>query len=227
MTTGPEEDAEGAEPPPLRRDAERNRRRILDAAPVVFARRGLSATMDEIAHEAGVGVGTVYRRFPTKDDLIDALFVDRIGELVAAAEEALASPDPWEGFVWFLERSLHLQAQDQGLKEIVVSTGHGREHVTQVREQLIPLVLELVERAHAAGRLRPDFDPYDMPVIQAMLGTVFDFSGDISPELWRRFFAIVLDGLRARGDGLTPLEPPALSEEQTDRAMAAWKSPKR
>jgi len=226
MSTGPDDPAADAEPP-LRRDAERNRRRILEAAAVVFARRGLSVTMDEIAHEAGVGVGTVYRRFPQKDDLIDALFVDRFGELVAAAEQGLAHDDPWEGFAWFLERSLQLQAQDEGLKEIVVSTAHGKERLTQVRDQLVPLITRLVERARAAGELRADFDPSDTPVIQAMLGSVFDFSRDISPELWRRFFAIVLDGLRARRDALTPLEPAALETEQIERAMAIWKSPRR
>ncbi|HEY4279936.1 MAG TPA: helix-turn-helix domain-containing protein [Conexibacter sp.] len=213
--------------PPLRRDAERNRRLILDAAASAFAERGLGVTMDEIAQHAGVGVGTVYRRFPNKEDLIDALFVDRLDEVTQAADEGLAHEDPWDGLVWFLERSLQLQAQNQGLKELVSGTSHGRERVTVARERLVQKVRELVDHARAAGTLREDFDAFDTPVLQTMLGSVLDFSHDVSPELWRRFFAIVLDGLRARRDAPTPLPAAALDEHQLDRAMAAWKSPRR
>jgi AcrR family transcriptional regulator len=91
---------------PLRRDAERNRQRILAAAGELFAERGLSVTLDDIARHAGVGVGTVYRRFPDKNELIDALFEDRLKALCAAAEAALASDDPWDGLVLFLERGV-------------------------------------------------------------------------------------------------------------------------
>src|ERR1700680_1616117 len=100
---------------PLRKDAERNRQRILEAARELFTEQGLGVTLNDIAHFAGCGVGTVYRRFPDKEQLIDALFEERVGELVACAEAALSNPDPWEGFVGFLEYGLRLQAQDRGL----------------------------------------------------------------------------------------------------------------
>ncbi len=90
---------------PLRRDAERNRRLILDAARELFEQRGLGVTLNDIAHHAGVGVGTVYRRFPDKEQLIDALLEDRIADLVGSAREGALDPDPWHGLTTFLERS--------------------------------------------------------------------------------------------------------------------------
>src|SRR5207244_7455255 len=110
---------------PLRRDAERNRQRILDAARVVFAERGLSGSHDDIARQAGVGVGTVYRRFPDKEQLIDALFEARIGEVAEVARAAVGNPDPWEALVGFVIRAQELQSQDRGLKEIVLGGTRG------------------------------------------------------------------------------------------------------
>jgi AcrR family transcriptional regulator len=207
---------------PLRRDAERNRRRILEAAAEVFAERGLSVTMDDIADHAGVGVGTVYRRFPNKELLIEALLEDRIAELVAMAERALEEDDPWQALTGFLERGQALQAANRAVKELVLSTEHGRERVARVRERLAPLVEALVERAQASGQLRPDIDETDLPLIQMMLGTVVDVTRDIEPETWRRLLAIIVDGLRAR-DPRTPLPAPALDSEQIGGVMRAWK----
>src|SRR3954452_17176057 len=107
---------------PLRRDAERNRQRILHAAAAAFAEGGLGVTMDEIARRAGVGVGTVYRRFPDKELLIEALFEQRLDELVELAKDALALEDAWEGLVRFFETFIAVQAADRGLKEVVLGT---------------------------------------------------------------------------------------------------------
>src|SRR4051812_17445659 len=207
---------------PLRRDAERNRHRILEAAADAFAERGLTITMDDIAEHAGVGVGTVYRRFPQKELLIEALFEERVGELVALAERALEQDDPWEALVGFLERAQALQATNRGLKELVLSTTHGRERVACVRERLAPLADALVERAQASGQLRADLDGTDLPVIQVMLGAVVDVTRDVAPETWRRMLAIVVDGLRAQ-ESHTPLPAPALDGEQIVHAMRSWK----
>jgi AcrR family transcriptional regulator len=207
---------------PLRRDAERNRRRILQAAGEVFAERGLGVTMDDIAEHADVGVGTVYRRFPEKELLVEALFEDRIEELVSMAQQALAEADPWDALVGFLERGQELQASNRGLKELVLSTGYGRERVACMRDRMAPLVHALVERAQASGQLRPDVEGTDLPLIQVMLGGIVDFTRDIDPETWRRMFAIIVDGLRAR-EPLTPLEAPALDPNQVDHAMRVWK----
>ena len=100
---------------PLRRDAERNRQRILHAAAEVFTQRGLDATLDDVAREAGVGVGTVYRRFPDKESLVAELFADRIDAMVGVAEQALAAPDPWQALVSYLEYAAETMASSIGM----------------------------------------------------------------------------------------------------------------
>jgi AcrR family transcriptional regulator len=220
--SSPDVTSAGGPERPLRRDAERNRRRILQAAAEVFAERGLGVTMDDIAERADVGVGTVYRRFPEKELLVEALFEDRIEELVSLAQQALAEADPWEALVGFLERGQALQASNRGLKELLLSTRYGRERVACVRERMAPLVDALVERAQASGQLRPDVEGTDLPLIQVMLGGIVDFTRDVDPDTWRRLFAIIVDGLRAR-EPLTPLEAPALHPDQVDHAMRCWK----
>jgi AcrR family transcriptional regulator len=183
---------------PLRRDAERNRHRILEAAAEAFAERGLGITMDDIAGHAGVGVGTVYRRFPNKHVLIEALFEERMTELVAIAEDALQDDDPWSGLTGFIEGAQALQVKNRGLKELMLSTPLGCQRVAGVRGRLVPLTEQLVDRAHASGQLRADVDRGDLGLIQMMLGAAADFTRDIEPEAWRRMLVIMLDGLRAR-----------------------------
>jgi AcrR family transcriptional regulator len=212
---------------PLRKDAERNRQRILEAAGELFTERGLGVTLNDIAHHAGCGVGTVYRRFPDKEQLIDALFEERIAELVAAAEEALASDDPWDGLVGFLGQGLELQAHDRGLKELLLSTDEGHARVTGVRERLMPIVGQLIERAQASGALRADITHEDMPVVQVMLGAVIDGARDVRPDLWRRYLAIILRGLRADATAVEELPVRPLTEEQLEDAMRCWQPPPR
>ena len=139
---------------PLRRDAERNRQRILAAAGELFAERGLAVTLDDIARHAGVGVGTVYRRYPDKELLIDALFEERLTALCGAAEAALELDDPWDGLVLFFERGGELQARDRGLKELIADHAHGGECLIRARDRLRVLVTELFDRAKAAGVVR-------------------------------------------------------------------------
>jgi len=213
--------------PRLRRDAERNRRRILAAAADAFAEGGLAVTMDEIARRAEVGVGTVYRRFPDKEVLIEALFEARIEELVSLAEAARDDPDPFTGIVRFFESLLAVQAADRGLKEVVLGSPRGQTRVAHARERIGPVVEALVARARAAGELRPDVAPSDLGLIQFMLGALIDYTHDVEPEVWRRMLGIVLDGLRVRRDGPSPLPRPPLDEVQLERAMAAWRRPRR
>ena len=204
---------------PLRRDAERNRRRILEAAASAFAEAGLSVTMDEIARRAGVGVGTVYRRFPDKELLIEALFEQRLDELVALAEEAAALDDAWAGIERFLETFTALQAHDRGLKEVVLGSGRGQARVRHARARIAPVVNGLLARAQAQGELRPDVVGTDLGLVQFMVTALIDYTGDVAPDVWRRQLAIVLDGLRTRRDAPTPLPTPPLADEDLDRAM--------
>lgn len=203
---------------PLRRDAERNRQRILAAAGELFAARGLGVTLDDIARHAGVGVGTVYRRYPDKDVLIDALFEQRLKTFCAAAEAGLAHPDPWDGLVLFLERGGELQAHDRGLKELVGSSAHGGGCVVEARARLRALVTELFDRAKQAGVVRADAAPFDAPLMFMMLGAVMDRTRDVEPELWRRYLGLMLDGLRPAA--ATPLPRPALDADQVAAVMS-------
>jgi AcrR family transcriptional regulator len=208
---------------PLRRDAERNRQRILEAAREAFAEEGLAVTLDEIARRAGVGVGTIYRRFPDKEQLIDALFEERIGEVVALAEAAFHSDDAWEGLVSFLEGAAALHACDRGLKEVTLSGVHGLERVARARELMFPLVTRLVARAQEQGSLRADAEPTDLPIMLLMLGTLSECTREVDPEIWRRYLGILTDGLRTRRDEPSPLACPGLAPEQVQHAMRSWR----
>ena len=207
---------------PLRADAERNRQRLLVAAKDLFATRGLEVTLDDVARHAGVGTGTAYRRFPNKDALIDALMADRIAELGDIAKECLEEPDPWVGLTSYFDRALALQAADRGLKEVLFSSGRGRERSVHARRQIAPVVTKLVKRAVEAGAVRSDMRTSDVPVINFMLNTVVDFGRDVEPDLYKRYLAIVLDGLRPRDD-LDPLPADALEVGQFQDALARWK----
>jgi AcrR family transcriptional regulator len=208
---------------PLRRDAERNRLRILAAAREAFAEEGLSVTLDEIARRAGVGVGTVYRRFPDKEQLIDALFIDRMEEFRALAEECMTAEDPWEGLVTFLERATEQHACDRGFKEVALSGTHGLARVARARQLMFPIVNKLVERAQADGSLRPDVATTDMPLLQLMLGSLSECTRDVDPEVWRRFLGIITDGLRTSRSQPSGLQHGALTPEQTQSTMRSWR----
>ncbi len=212
---------------PLRADAARNRARLLAAARDVFAERGLDATMDEVARRAGVGVGTAYRRFRNRDDLIAALFEERLEEFMGCLDDALADSDPWRGFSGFIERSMEMQAEDRGFKELLLQSAEGRERVRLFRAHIRPLVRELVQRARDAGELRADVVEDDVLLVSLMTGSISDFGLPVEPQLWRRALAIQLDGLRARRDAPTPLPVGPLNQEQADRAMAAWRPHRR
>jgi AcrR family transcriptional regulator len=209
---------------PLRRDAERNRQRILDAAGDVFAQRGLGVTLDEIARHAGVGVGTVYRRFETKEALIDALFEDRIGQVAAAAEAALEHDDAWEALIGFMERALALQRADRGLRQVLLGAAGGHGRVARARMTIKPIVERLVARAQEEGVARPDIAASDVPMLLFMLDGVAEYTRDVDPEVWRRCLGIVVDGLRVRRDAPTPLLAEPLDERGLERVMRAWKA---
>jgi AcrR family transcriptional regulator len=204
---------------PLRRDAERNRQRILKAASEVFTERGLDVTLDEVARHAGVGVGTVYRRFRTKEDLVEALFVDRIEALATLAEEALEASDPWSGLACFMEQAAGMLAQDIGLRQMMMFATYGGDRVWYARQRNAPLVTRLIERAQAAGQLRADLRPTDIPFILFVLAEAAQFARRVSPEIWRRYLALVLDGLRPEREGVSPLPVRAMRPDEFEMSV--------
>lgn len=191
---------------PLRADAARNRELILETAAVVFAEHGLEAGYDEIARRAGVGVGTVYRRFPERAELVQALFETIVDELVGLAAEAADRPDPWEALVWFIEGTLERQTANRGLKEVMFGTLSEDDHMVMGRDRITPGVARLVDRAQLDGSLRADVTAADIGM-QVML--ISAMTTDEQPDLWRRFLAVMLEGLRARpGQLRLPEAPP-------------------
>jgi len=204
---------------PLRRDAERNRQRILKAASEAFNERGLEVSLDEIARYAGVGVGTVYRRFQTKEDLVEALFVDRIDSIAAIAEEALQAPDPWSGLVSFMEQMAEMLAADLGLRQMLMFATYGQDRVAYARQRNAPLVQRLVERAQAAGQLRSDLKQTDIPFIVFLLAEAAQLARGACPGIWRRYLTLILDGLRPGREGITPLPVAAMAPEEMEMSM--------
>jgi AcrR family transcriptional regulator len=201
---------------PLRRDAQANRDRIVTAARAAFAAAGIEVPVEEIARCAAVGMGTLYRHFPAKEDLIDAVLEDAFAAFVDAAEQALDEQDAWAGFCGFLERAFALHGENRGLKDIIAMRAHGRARAEAMRTRMRPLLRRLIERAQEQGALRADFTAEDMPVVFWAGGRVIEATAAVAPEFWRRHLGLLLDGLRA--ESATPLPHPPLTRAQVNRA---------
>jgi AcrR family transcriptional regulator len=193
----------------LRRDAERNRQRILRAAAEVFNAYGLRATLDDVARQAGVGVGTVYRRFPSKEALSQALF--------AVADRALAEPDPWAGLITFLEQAVELLVADRGLRQMLMFRTYGQEQVAQADEQMRRRIGGLLRRAQRAGAVRDDISPGDIVFIEYMVAMAGEYVRDVRPTAWRRYLTLITDGLRPDRPGPAALPEPPLSRDEADQ----------
>jgi AcrR family transcriptional regulator len=214
------EESSGARPGRLlRADAERNRQRILAAAAELFTERGLEPSLDDVARHAGVGVGTVYRRFPDKASLADALFDKRIDALVALAEEAQAEPDAWAALVSFLERSGEMLVSNRGLRQILMFAAEGHDRGICARDRMRPAIERLIERAQADGQVRADLRPTDVPMIEFMVAAAAEYAWQVRPTVWRRYLALILDALRPASASGRPLPEPELSADEMAEVM--------
>jgi AcrR family transcriptional regulator len=192
--------------PSLRADARRNREAVLAAARERFGECGLECQMEDIARTAGVGVGTVYRHFPTKGDLIAALVADRFARLAERTEQALAQENPWEAFCELMRYSAGLQVRDRALSEFLSSQPQLAQHEA-VESGLADLTARLIAKAQRAGAMRKDAVIEDVPTLICGLGAVTAGAAGNMPELnWERYVEIMLDGLRA--PGVNKLPPP-------------------
>jgi AcrR family transcriptional regulator len=203
----------------LRRDAAANRERILETSRRLFADQGLETSMDEIARTAGVGPATLYRRFPTKEALLDAVLSDVLERFQGFAQEALQSDDAFAGLELLLVHATQLQAENRGLLDILVLRLPQEPQLARARARFWPLVERLVERAQQQGTLRTDLAPTDITVLIWELGRVVDTTSSYAPDLWRRYLALALDGLRPQA--ARPLPRPPLTHRQIDKAMIA------
>jgi AcrR family transcriptional regulator len=200
----------------LRRDAAQNRERIIEAARQVFGEQGLHAPIEEIARRAGVGVATLYRRFPTRPDLITCAFAAKMQDYAEATETALAYEDPWEGFCWYVERLSEMQAGDYGFTEVLTMTFPTATEFEDVRDRVFLRFVELTRRAKRQGRLRRDFTTEDLPLILMANAGVIAASGSAAPNAWRRVIHLFLQALEAPARGALPAPP---TREQMLRAM--------
>jgi AcrR family transcriptional regulator len=204
---------------PLRKDAARNRELLIAAAREVFARRGIEASLDDVARRAGVGVGTAYRHFANKYELLTALLTETIDEIATRAEYAATVQDPWEGLVTFLEDTIGAQAKDRGLREVLMGV-HDPEKLEQFHDRISVPLNDIVRRAQRARVIRRDVEASDIGVIMGMLCTVADIGGEQHPQLWRRYLALCLEGIKP---GTAKPAVKALDEAEIRRAMSTHK----
>jgi AcrR family transcriptional regulator len=189
---------------------------IVEAARSAFAERGLDVPLEEIADRAGVGIATLYRRFPTREDLIAASFERKITEYADAAEEALRGPDAWSGFCGYVQRVCAMQAADRGLRDVLTMTFPTGAAMERQRRKAYRDFAKLVRRAQAEERLRRDFVPEDLVVLLMANAGVVQGTRDAAPEAWKRFAALMIEAFRADRAGPLP-EPP--TRRQMYRAM--------
>jgi AcrR family transcriptional regulator len=187
----------------LRADARRNREAVIAAAKKLFADQGLDAQMPDVAKAAKVGVGTVYRHFPTKDDLIAALAAERFERLAEKAREGIEAEDPWQGLCDFIRFSAEIQADDRGLCEVMGSRPEVMD-ASALAVGLDQLCDELVKRAQRSGELRKDLSWEDIPMIACGLGRITQATMGPATGRWPRLVEIILDGLRAPCDSKLP-----------------------
>ena len=181
---------------PLRADARRNREKILVAARAVFAEQGVDAQMDDVARHADVGVGTVYRHFPTKEALLNALTDELFAVIAVHTRTLLTLDDPWEAFTRALWFGAEKTAGDRAFTEIMAAQRKWPARTCPGKEDLLVTVGELMERCKAAGRMRQDAMVEDIGLLMCGVGSASQMEHPV-PDAWRRHLAIMLDGLRA------------------------------
>jgi AcrR family transcriptional regulator len=183
---------------PLRADARRNRERVITAAREAFAAHGVDLPMEELARRAGVGVGTVYRHFPSKDALLDALLVDHFAAIAANAQAALDREDPWDAFCDSIRFGAERQAVDSSFCDAMFARKEGSNDpdVLRVRHDLESAMEELIRRAQASGSMRRDFSFADLPMFFTTLSGAIRSAHDHPEFDWRRQLEFLLDGLR-------------------------------
>jgi AcrR family transcriptional regulator len=213
VTTPPTGSAPSAPPTtsasrPLRADAARNRALLLAAAADEFAEHGLEASVADIARRAGVGKGTVFRHFPTKDDLIAAIVLDRIENLRATGARLLASEDPGAALLEFLIAAGH-QRQQRDLS-FLMSAGDLKPEVGQAQAGLFQAIEDLVARAREHEAVRADVTGTDVFLLMCAPNYVTGYVPNADPDLWKRYLAIIFDGLRPEGAHALPQPAPTL-----------------
>ena len=202
---------------PLRRDAQRNRDALLAAARQVVAEHGMDAPLEQVARRAGLAIGTLYRHFPTRVDLLQAIFTEKVRAWLEAAELAAEMDDAWEGFRYFLETTCELQADDRGFNDLASVRLPASPSLDEAQGRIAQLSVQIVERAQRQGSVRSDITPEDLAFVAWSHSRITHATHGIAPNAWRRHLYLLLDGFRA--DRAHPLPEPPLTRSQLYQAM--------
>ncbi|MQY23249.1 TetR/AcrR family transcriptional regulator [Nocardia macrotermitis] len=202
---------------PRRRDARDNRDKVVTTARARFAADGLDASLNAIARDAGVSIGTLYNHFPTREDLIGEALLDQVWESVRSAEAALRAEDPWAGLVEHLTALAQWQARDRGFTDICVRSLPPDSPIEVAKQQGHKLFHQLIARVRESGALRTDVDVSDVGLLLWSVVRATEGVREQAPDVWRRHLGILLDGLR--GEAAHPLPGPPLDDEILRTAM--------
>jgi AcrR family transcriptional regulator len=202
---------------PWRRDAQERHDRLLAAARREFAARGVDASLEAIARDADVAIGTLYRHFPTRLDLLLAALAPRLQEFSDGSKKALEIGDPWEGFVSYLENLFRVQAGDRGFNDFLSRRFPGSADTERIHDQMCQQIEDVLTRAQNSGDVRPDIALADIVNLIWSNGRLIDATSATAPDAWRRNLYLMLDAYRA--DGAHPLPSPPMTDEQLYDAM--------
>jgi AcrR family transcriptional regulator len=204
-------------PRPLRRDARESRAKLIAAAQAEFAARGVEASLEKIARDAGVAIGTLYRHFPTRLDLLMAALRPRLQEFVDGAGKAVALDDPWEGFVAYLDNLFAVQAGDRGFNDFLSRRFPGNSETEHIHDVMCQQIDDVLARAQEAGKARPDLTRADIINLIWTNGRISDATSAKAPTAWRRQLYLMLDAYRAERAHSLPAPP--MTDDQLYDAM--------
>jgi AcrR family transcriptional regulator len=200
---------------PRRRDARERHDKLIAAAQAEFAAHGVDASLEKIAREAGVAIGTLYRHFPTRLDLLMAAFRPRVQEFLDGATKALEVDDPWDGFVYYLENLFSMQVGDRGFNDFLSRRFTDNAETERIHDQMCQHIEDVLTRAQDAGQARPDITRADIVNLIWSNGRIIDATSATAPNAWRRYLHLMLDAYRAERAHSIP-EPPMTDEQLYD-----------
>jgi AcrR family transcriptional regulator len=202
---------------PLRRDARESRDKLIVAAQAEFAAHGVEASLEKIARDAGVAIGTLYRHFPTRLDLLMAALRPRLQEFVAGADKALEMADPWDAFVAYLDNLFAVQAGDRGFNDFLSRRFPGNPETEHIHDVMCQQIEDVLARAQDAGKARPDITRADIINLIWSNGRIIDATSAEASTAWRRQLYLMLDAYRAERAHSLPEAP--MTDEQLYDAM--------
>jgi len=202
---------------PRRRDARERRDKLIAAAQAEFAAHGVDASLEKIAREAGVAIGTLYRHFPTRLDLLMAAFRPRVQEFLDGAAKALQVDDPWDGLACYLENLFSMQAGDRGFNDFLSRRFTDNAETERIHDQMCQHIEDVLTRAQDAGQARPDITRADIVNLIWSNGRIIDATSATAPNAWRRYLHLMLDAYRA--ERAHPIPEPPMTDEQLYDSM--------